>query len=52
MKILSETLTLAQGVSDLNAPAVPDWIVIVVAIVLVAFVGVGSFRNSKRTHQD
>lgn len=53
MTILPETvLVLAQGVSDLKDPAVPDWIVMVVAGLLVALMLWGSFKNSKRTHQD
>ena len=53
LTILPEmVLVLGQGVSELKDPAVPDWIVMVVAGLLVALMLWGSFRNSKRTHQD
>ncbi|WP_428388553.1 hypothetical protein [Mucisphaera sp.] len=49
---MNNFLQIAQGVSDLQDPAIPEWIVIVVAIIALGLILWGSFMSAKRTHQD
>ncbi|QDU71980.1 hypothetical protein [Mucisphaera calidilacus] len=50
--LLNTMATLAQDVAALKDPAIPRWIVIIACVMILIFLGWGSFMNSKRTHQD
>ena len=52
MTAFAATPVWAQDVGELNSPAVPGWMTMVVGIVLAAGMFTISYMSSKRGHQD